>query len=174
MNQTELYKIYKEPQDLPRASRILSHPVFLRELNKLETYEKDRIYCRHNMTHLLDVARIGWIMILEQGLPVTKEIMYAAGLLHDIGKAIQYEDGTPHNKSSAELAGPVLQDCGFHEEEIALICKAILHHRKPCSEPEALVQVLYAADKMSRSCLSCRACEDCDWPEEKKNLSLTL
>lgn len=174
MNQSELYKIYKEPQDLPRASRILSHPVFLRELNKLETYEKDRIYCRHNMTHLLDVARIGWIMILEQGLPVSKDVMYAAGLLHDIGKGIQYESGTPHNISSAELAGPILTDCGFTQAENDLICKAILCHRKPCSEPEPLVQILYAADKTSRACYACHACQDCDWSDKKKNLSLTL
>lgn len=174
MTINKLYMNYKNPQDLPRSARILSHPEFQKAIKKLEEYEKDRIYCRHNMPHLLDVSRIGWIMILEQGLPVSKDIMYAAGLLHDIGKGIQYENGTPHNVSSAQLARPILQDCGFNPDETDLICKAILNHRRPCREPEALIQVLYAADKASRACYACHACRDCDWSDQKKNLTITL
>ena len=38
------------------------------------------------MVHFLDVARIGTIIALEEGLKIDREWIYAAALLHDCGK----------------------------------------------------------------------------------------
>lgn len=157
---------------MKRIERILKHPVFIRELHKINTLEQDRRYCRHSIVHLLDVARIAYILNLEQHLNLPKDIIYATALLHDIGKGIQYEDGTPHNISSAELAGPILKDCGYTPEEIPDMITAIRLHRKKSDSDNALVQILYTADKQSRACFSCQAQEDCNWSQEKKNLIL--
>ena len=46
---------------MKRLDRIIHHPVFQQELERLEFYEKDRIYCRHNLEHLLAVARTAQI-----------------------------------------------------------------------------------------------------------------
>ena len=59
--------------------------------------ELNRKFCCHNIEHSLDVARIGYIMILEQNLNIDKELFYAAALLHDAGRY----SGTPHNESGA-------------------------------------------------------------------------
>ena len=50
---------------MERVNKILKHPIFLREQQRIKAFEKNRIYCGHQSEHLLDVARIGWIMILE-------------------------------------------------------------------------------------------------------------
>lgn len=47
--------------------------------------KKDRIFCGHDMGHLLDVARLAWIFNLEANQEISKERIYAAALLHDIG-----------------------------------------------------------------------------------------
>ena len=52
------------------------------------------------MSHLLDVARIAYIRNLEKGYGFRKDVIYAAAVLHDIGKALQYEEKVPH-----EIAG---------------------------------------------------------------------
>ncbi|MDO5411685.1 MAG: HD domain-containing protein [Lachnospiraceae bacterium] len=134
--------------------------------------EKDRRYCGHGLQHLLDVARTGWILTLENHYPISKDVVYAAALLHDIGKGRQYEFGIPHHIASAELAEPVLKDCGYSSEEIQDILDAIRLHRKPTDEEAPLIQVLYTADKKTRLCFACEAQDDCNWSAEKKNLRL--
>ena len=102
---------------MDRIDRILAHALFREYLEKNREAEKDRIFCRHEMTHFLDVARIGRIINLEEGLGVAEELIYAAALLHDIGKHLQYSQGIPHEKAGAELAPEILRDCGFDEKE---------------------------------------------------------
>ena len=56
-----------------------------------------------------------------------------------------------------------------------LILDAIRSHRdKAVAQENSLRGILYTADKRSRSCFACPARTDCDWPEEKKNLTLEL
>lgn len=153
-----------------RVNKILEHNTFREELNKIEHIEKDRKFCRHGMYHLLDVARIGYITILEKNLPYSKELIYAAALLHDLGKGIQYETGIPHQEAGAELAEPVLLECGFQQEEIHLILDSIRYHRTSIEgETDSFRSVLYVADKKSRACYTCQAFSECNWSEEKKN-----
>lgn len=158
---------------MKRIDRILKHDLFLKCLERNNTAEAERRFCRHNMVHFLDVARIGWILNLEEGLELDKEWVYAAALLHDIGKHLQYAEGIPHETASAGIAPQILQDCGFDEKETSVIVEAILSHRDASmAVAPDLKGILYRADKASRACFACAAEEDCNWKPEKKNLEI--
>lgn len=155
-----------------RVNKIIVHKTYQSELKRIEMLEKDRIYCRHTMEHFLDTARIAYILVLEHHLMIEKEIVYATALLHDIGRAKEYEDKIPHDKASAMIAEGILKDCGFIEEEIAYITETILFHRKK-KESDSFFELFYQADKLSRNCSRCAACETCYWPKEQKNHTIT-
>lgn len=151
-----------------RYNRIIEHPVFKEIIKELEDLEQDRIFCGHGLEHLLAVARIGYIDILENHWEIPKDVMYGAALLHDIGRAAQYKGRGDHHETGASLAGEVLRDCDYEENEIADICRAIAEHGDGRGE-ELLSQILYRADKKSRNCFLCNASKLCDWDENKKN-----
>lgn len=156
-----------------RINRILNHDLFIECLAKNEAEEADRKFCRHNMGHFLDVARLAMIFNLEKQLSIPKDMIYAAALLHDIGRFRQYQDGTPHEQASAALAPKILKDCGYSDEETTVIVEAISQHRNAAvKEKEDLDGLLYRADKMSRSCFACPAEPECNWKADKKNLHL--
>ena len=171
---------------MKRIDAIYTHPLYQQHFLALQQREKDRFFCRHTMEHFLDVARLMYIRNLEEQAGLSKELIYAAALTHDIGRNEQYVSGEPHEKAGARLAREILKDCGFREDEIRKVQNAILSHRghagtagykNGCQEEmdtEKLSQYLYWADKKSRNCFSCPACEECNWSEEKKNLSIEL
>ena len=74
---------------MKRVNAILRHPLFEQKLRLLDELEAERIFCRHDLTHLMDVARLMWIDVLEKGLGIDRELVYAAALLHDLGRADQ-------------------------------------------------------------------------------------
>lgn len=142
-------------------------------MEKLKSLEQDRIYCRHGVDHLLDVARLSYIEVLERELNISREMVYGAALLHDLGRAEQYELGTPHDVAGARLAEIILKDCGFSTSETESIVSAISGHRRQETGAQAdLPGILYRADKASRQCLFCEAQDSCNWSNEKKNLIL--
>ena len=102
-----------------------------------------------------------------------KEIIYAAGLLHDIGRFRQYEEGIPHEQASVRIAEGILRDCGFEESEREQVLELIQSHRTKQQE-KSLSGLFYKGDKLSRNCFSCPVRDKCDWPEEKKNLSIGI
>ncbi|MCI5699262.1 MAG: HD domain-containing protein [Lachnospiraceae bacterium] len=208
---------------MERIDSILAHPIFQEQYELLLEAEKDRIFCRHTMEHFMDVARLMYIFCLEAGTPYKKDVVYAAAMLHDIGRYEQMTKGTPHHIAGARIGREILSDCGFSESEILEITDAILDHRnkKPESRKNAKASIagrliseasksealesekrnaetvktgekdmdagekdtdtgnpgllktyLYRADKMSRSCFSCSACKECNWPDEKKNMRI--
>lgn len=158
---------------MERIDKIIKHELFIKNLDKNRAAEAERCFCRHDMAHLLDVARIGMILNLKEQQGIGEEIIYAAGLLHDIGKHLQYSQGIPHEQSGAELAPPILADCGFDKEETDVIVRAILAHRDDASASvRGLTGILYRADKASRACFSCGAEGECDWKGDKKNLRI--
>lgn len=160
---------------MERAQAICGHPLWVERLNQLKRLEADRAFCRHTPEHFLDVARIAQIENLERDLGVPREWIYAAALLHDIGRAAQYLDGTPHERASAELSRVILADCGFTEAERAEIVAAIVAHRNPQTrDRDDLAGLIYRADKASRLCLFCPAEAECNWSKEKKNLTITV
>lgn len=158
---------------MERIERILIHPAYAEYGIKNEVAEKDRIFCLHNMEHFLAVARLAWILNLEAEAGIEKEWIYAAALLHDIGRHRQYQDGTPHEEESARLAPAILLDCGFSDKETGVIISAIQTHRDAGIKNENnLNGILYRADKLSRACFACRAADQCNWKSDKKNLQL--
>ncbi len=155
--------------------KILEHELFHEYRDKITVLEKDRIYCRHGIEHLLDVARIAYIMNLEQGLCYSKDVIYATALLHDLGKPEQYENKIPHEITGAKKAARVLKDCGYGEKEILEIQSAIADHRRGPKEPgHKLSELLYEADKKSRMCLFCQAMDSCNWAQDKKNMRIYI
>ena len=156
---------------------IRNHPLYVESYKKLEHAEQERIFCCHQMEHLLDVARIAYIKSLEQKLEIRKEVIYAAALLHDIGKYRQYTEGIPHEKASAEIAEVILNALSenfFSDTEQASILRAILGHRRPREDMEALERLIYTSDKQSRNCFACKVQEECDWDVGKKNTVLEI
>ena len=90
---------------MDRVNAVICHPLYLEYYHRLERAEKERIFCRHQMSHLLDVARIAYIRNLEKGYGFRKDVIYAAAVLHDIGKALQYEEKVPHEIAGERIAG---------------------------------------------------------------------
>jgi len=135
--------------------------------------ERDRQFCKHDLSHALDVARIAYIINLEDGLDLPKEWIYAAALLHDLTKWQQHTEGIPHNESAMEPALQILLDCGFFDAEIAAILNAVFAHRRPSTDGTPFSHLLYRADKLSRACYACTASADCNWDEDKQNQTIS-
>ena len=155
---------------MERINRILRNQRFQEHLRKNKAAETDRIFCHHDMGHFLDVARIGMILNLQEGLGIPAELLYGAALLHDIGRHEQYETGIPHEEAGARIAPGILAECGYTAEEIREIEEAIALHRDSGTEKRAdLAGVLYRADKASRACFACQASSQCNWKAVKKN-----
>lgn len=155
---------------MERIDNIVRNGLFLYHLKENKAAEADRCFCRHDMVHFLDVARIGMLMNLEEEYHIPGEQIYAAALLHDIGKHFQYENGTPHEQAGCEIAPEILKACGFSEEERTIICDAIRSHRDGNVAGErSLRGLLYRADKASRPCYACEVSHLCKWSGRKKN-----
>lgn len=163
-----------EKSFVERINHILHNPVYRAHLKRTERKEKNRRFCRHDLQHALDVARIAYILVLEENLKIPRDIVYAAALLHDIGKWVQLEKDIPHHLSSAKLAVELLDAAGYDEQEKALIVSAILQHRTKGLPTGSFNAILYTADKRSRPCYDCKEYERCDWSLEKKNQDLFL
>lgn len=122
---------------LPYANRIWENARFRALMRRIGELERDRIYCRHGITHALDVCRIAWILYLEhyagadaafadpgerdaahQTLPAApllsvKDHIYCIGLLHDTGRETQYDTGENHAQAGARIAGEILLQIGY-------------------------------------------------------------
>ena len=156
---------------MERYQKIIGHEKFQTYVKEINQLEQERIYCHHDTGHLLDVARIDYIKALEEGVNLTKDEIYGAALLHDIGKVRQYKEKIPHEITGAKEAGKILRECGYKKDEIGRIEEAILHHRRgDGQENDVLSRLLYEADKQSRMCMFCKASESCNWGKEQKNV----
>jgi len=159
---------------MERVNRILLHPWYCYILQEIDEWERDRKFCGHGSAHLLDTARLAYLLDLEEDKGIPKELVYAAALLHDIGRAEQYKKGTPHEEAGIGIALEILGECGFGEEECEVIRYAIASHRsRKLAAREPLADLIYRADKKSRSCFFCPVEPECGWKAEKKNRTLT-
>lgn len=150
---------------------ILNNKEYKHALEKLSEYERNREFCNHTIEHFMDVSRIAYIMVLEEKLNVSKEVIYAIGLLHDIGRVKQYEEGIHHDIASVEMSKEILKETRFTDEEINIILNGIANHRK--ESDNKLEEIIYKADKLSRQCFNCKAEKECYWSSEKKNFKIT-
>lgn len=158
---------------MKRVSLIIEDIRFKNALAKIKVLEKNRIFCGHDIHHLLDVARIAWIYVLENRLDFNKSVIYAAGLLHDVGKYRQYEEKIPHHMSSAQMAKDILADAGYDSKDVCMITEAIFNHRElVTNDRSSLNYILFMADKRSRNCWHCPAEELCDWSDDLKNRTI--
>lgn len=157
---------------MERVNKILNDARYREYLKLNERYEAERKFCRHDLRHFLDVARIAYILVLENKLDVSKEVVYAAALLHDIGRWMQYSEGKPHDEGSAELAEIILDDAGFDISEKETVLSAVKAHRMEAEGSESFSSIFYRSDKLSRNCFDCSAANECNWKAEKKNLEI--
>lgn len=147
---------------MERVNKLISDPVFQEYMDKIAGDEEERAFCRHTLDHALTVARITYAYLLERHSPLSKEVVYGAGLLHDIGRFIEYETGKDHAESGAELAEPLLERATFTPEERKIILRAIREHRKdPGEKLSELGRALALADDWGRNCRSCKAQKGC-------------
>ncbi|MCD8090470.1 MAG: HD domain-containing protein [Clostridiales bacterium] len=157
---------------MERVNRILINDKYKYYQSVIEFAERDRIFCCHDLRHCVDVARITMLLSYEEGVPLDKELVYAAALLHDIGRA---EGSHNHHIKSAELAEEILRRSGFSYNEAEIVCQVIRNHGDiETAEEKTFSGLFYRADKLSRDCLHCKARGACYWSDEKKNLALTI
>ena len=65
---------------MPRLNAVVNHEVYQTYYKRICECETDRVFCCHQMNHLLDVARIAYIKNLEEGLGFDKELIYVAAV----------------------------------------------------------------------------------------------
>ena len=162
--------------NISECQRIYEHPLYQKELERIRKFEVDRIFCNHGFDHFMDVARIAYILNLEHNLGISRNIIYAAAILHDIGRAKQYDEGIPHEEAGADLVGIILADCGYSDSDIAVIVDAIRNHRSNHVDntQNTLGDILYIADKTARQCFDCTAQKECNWSMEKRNMEVYI
>lgn len=155
---------------MDRYESIINNLVYIKHLKTCEKLEEDRIFCKHGLSHSLDVARIAMLMNLADGYGIEKDIIYATALLHDIGRDEEYQKGVSHKEASATLAEQILKETGYLKEEIEIIKNAIASHGNRYAVDETgLSKLIYIADKRSRNCFDCKASKECNWPMDKRN-----
>ena len=163
---------------MERIERIVNNPEFRRQMEAIVRAEQNRIFCGHSIHHSMDVARIAYIINLDEKLGLQKSVIYATALLHDIGRGKEYAGGGHHNVAGTKLAERILTQSGFTPGEIAEIVTAIHGH---CSKDisklkgeRSLTGLLVRADKLSRLCFMCEARSECYWPEDIKNRRIEI
>lgn len=156
------------------VERLLNHPDFFAAFDTIEANEKTRIFCRHGLDHALDVARITWILTLENKRDFEKETVYLAALLHDIGRS---KDNANHDEESARMAITLLSACCADAPLIKAIADAIAGHREKSTSIDlhtaTLGELLAYADQKSRPCYRCAAAPNCYWDAQRKNHTIT-
>lgn len=160
-------------QAMERIQPILHHPKYRGWMKKLEQLEQDRIYCRHGLPHVLDVARIASLLAADRGVSCPRDVIYAAALMHDLGRLRQYTTGEPHAEAGIRMAQELLHATAFSAQEQQQILYAIGSHRVGDAS-DSLAQILYEADHASRMCFACAAADTCYWSEERRNHTVLL
>jgi ribonuclease Y len=112
------------------------HPELLKVLGRLK-YRTS--YAQNVLSHSIEVGFLAGIMAAELGLDV--KLARRAGLLHDLGKAIDHEVEGPHAVIGAALAKK-------HGEPPEVV-KAIAAHHEDEPADTILAQLVYAADALS-------------------------
>lgn len=171
---------------MTRIEIILDDPYYKDCLARIDELEADRKFCRHTFQHVVDVARITYILLLESGiikrfmeendlnLKLAKELVYAAGVLHDIGRWVEYEQGEDHAVAGARLTVELLIRAGFNEKEVLIITTGIKEHRRKKENMSILGELMCRADNLSRLCVCCDVSAECYKYDEMETGRLSL
>jgi uncharacterized protein len=94
---------------------------------KLEDIAKERMSAlegtAHSYAHVDRVVKIATILAEKEQADI--ELVQAAALLHDVGRAV----GEPHNETGAKLANEILKtSTDYPQETIERIAKIVLRH----------------------------------------------
>lgn len=158
---------------MDKIRKIMNNTTYINSMTYIKDAEVDRKFCLHGVEHSLDVARICYILNLEEKLSYDKEIIYAMALLHDIGRSAEYQNKVSHHQAGADIARGILEDAGFDILDVEEICDAIASHKYVEDNKKDLKYLLYKADKLSRNCFDCRMYAKCYWDENLKNKEIT-
>lgn len=161
---------------MKRIELLLKDPLYLEYMNFNTQEEEGAKFCKHDFQHHLDVARIAYILVLENndlnyfikenqlsGKLAAKEIIYAAGLLHDIGKWKEYQEGLDHASFGSRLAREILPNVSFSAQETGIISRAIYEHRNISKDMSFLGERVHRADNLSRMSNLSLLCSECSY-----------
>ncbi|MBO8159754.1 HD domain-containing protein [Thermosyntropha sp.] len=153
---------------MKRIELLLNDSVFNSHMQRNAEMEIEPQFCKHDIYHHIDVARIAYILVLEHndlnyfvkeaelgGKLAAKEVIYAAGLLHDIAKWKEYEYGADHAALGARIARDILPRVFFNPHEVDIICQAVYEHRNISRDMSFLGERIHRADNLSRVCTKC-------------------
>ena len=151
---------------MKRIEMLLRDPLYHDYMERNINEERNLKYCRHDLHHHTDVARIAYILVLENndlgyfvmeanlsGRLAAKELIYAAGLLHDIGKWKEYQMGVDH-ASMDQIGARHLTRIHFNENEIKSSV-GYYEHRNISRDMSFLGERIHRADNLSRVCSQC-------------------
>jgi ribonucrease Y len=111
------------------------HPELVRHLGRLKFRQS---YAQNVLLHSIEVGYLAGLIAAELGANV--KLARRAGLLHDIGKAVDHEQEGPHGEVGAQL-------CRKHGES-PKVCQAIAAHHgddTTGARPQALLDHIVAA-----------------------------
>jgi len=129
---------FLDPADPPLFEDVRSASV----RNLASQYQADLVHCTHvaelalQLLHSLDGN-----IAPARGLDV-EQLLWAAGMLHDIGVSVDYDDHHKHSKYLILAAGLP----GFSQRELALIAQTVRYHRKGTPELDELAPLCHPRD----------------------------
>jgi ribonuclease Y len=112
------------------------HPELVKILGELKFRAS---YAQNLLAHSIEVGYLAGIMAGELGLNV--KTARRAGLLHDIGKAVDHEHEGPHSTVGAALAKKF--------GESPKVCQAIAAHHEDVAHESVLDHIVDAANRLS-------------------------
>ena len=149
--------------DLKNAKRLFDEYV--------ANYDKDNPKVALKIEHTYRVMEASKNVAVSLGLDQDEiDLASLIGLLHDIGRVLEYKEEIPHHEGSVIIAKDILKETSFTKEEKDEILKGIENHRK--DSIDELSRIIYESDKLSRNCFSCKSEKDCYWSKEKKNFKI--
>lgn len=156
------------------VNKLLTETDYLKQISHLEELEAERRFCRHGLSHCLDVARIAWIQILEnrEEHRWEKEQVYLTALLHDLGRNAEYEAQMPHHQAGRKTAEKLLKEIGYPKYRQTEILDAIEAHRGNEKINNDFIKLIKDADNSSRNCFQCAASKLCKWDVKRKNTEI--